>query len=570
METVLGLWASEHEFQAFAPKRIDFGTLQAELAKRSKRHELLGTSNYLPNPDPLLRRLSISNDIFFELVSDAHTWGTIQSRKSGTLRRKWYLNTEEASGVGVKETERWLRALNVRKLIRQGLNGSQFGMQPAEVMWWHTGHDFVPRDVVCKPYTWFSFNGKNELIYHSTQNLKGAKVPDRKFILFQHNETYENPYGESVLSKCFWPVQLKKGGMNLWVRYLEKFGIPYISAKYRRGTKKDERDTMFQVLEAMLHEGLVVAPNDWEIDMLTAAAQSGVEQLHRTMIEYCDRQITKAQLGHDGGAESTPGMLGNDDTAQIVRQEIVDADCAMIEDGMNDLIDLYYQINWGDAPRPRFEMYEADDVNMHLAERDTLLYAMGVEFNDDYFANTYSIKRTHFKIAAAKPQQGPMSIAPNGVQQSPQTGFPVQTIANPALPGQTVATGTLDARNGAPVRGFLTAPAQPIASFAQSAPNDNLSADQQAIDELFTGMSPEAIQVQMSKVLKPVMNFVNGNSTYAETFDELANVYPDMDTHLFEATIARAVWFADVIGRLSVQAEDGIIEDAEDEDNQSE
>jgi hypothetical protein len=157
MEMGLGLWVNETEFSSFVPRPINFGVLQSELAKRSKRHELLGTSNYLPNPDPLLRRLSISHDIFFELISDAHTWGCIQSRKAGTLRRKWYLNTEEASGIGVKETERWLKALNVRKLIRQGLNGAQFGMQPAEVIWFHTGSDFIPKDVICKPYTWFSF-----------------------------------------------------------------------------------------------------------------------------------------------------------------------------------------------------------------------------------------------------------------------------------------------------------------------------------------------------------------------------------------------------------------------------
>ncbi len=65
--------------------------------------------------------------------------------------------------------------------------------------------------------------------------MAGA-VPERKFIIFQNNATYENPYGDAVLSKCYAPVKLKKGGMELWVRYIEKYSIPYLIAKYGRGT----------------------------------------------------------------------------------------------------------------------------------------------------------------------------------------------------------------------------------------------------------------------------------------------------------------------------------------------
>ena len=92
-------------------------------------------------------------------------------------------------------------------------------MQPLEVVWRRDGTSTVPDRVVGKPVEWFVFAAEdNSLRLRTKANLiLGEELPPKKFLLARYNATYDNPYGERVLSRCFWPVAFKKGGMARWL-----------------------------------------------------------------------------------------------------------------------------------------------------------------------------------------------------------------------------------------------------------------------------------------------------------------------------------------------------------------
>jgi phage gp29-like protein len=559
-----GLWINESEFVEVGAisSAIDYGKLTTEIARRRRRFGNVSLDSKLPNPDPLLRKISASQDVYFELMGDAHLWGAIQSRKAGTLRHRWFLNADETNGVGVKECEAWLKKLPMRRIWSEGLNAAQFGFQPAEIVWYHTGYDIIPNRVTAKPYNWFSFNASNQLIFHDEKTGRELPVPQRKFIVFQHNATYDNPYGEAVLSKCFWPVQLKKGGVSLWVRFLEKYGMPWAKATYKRGTQPKEIDDVLDALAAMIHEGIIATPHDWNTEMMTAGINSGSSQLHAELIEWCNSEITKAELGHEAGSDSTPGKLGGEDTAVIVRQEIVESDRAMIEDGINKLIDFYYELNWGDVPRPRFECYLQDDVNQALATRDgNLAQQLGVKFKKTYVAKNFNIDEADFDLdenagasqgaprfdgASGTQSNGVTSIARNGAVNAAQGAFAGQGVQRIGGTPNLSATGVPRGFHGHAWNGHSANSARLSHAFAEA--NE---IDQESVDEIFNAITPEQRALLMEKAFEPVFAFLEGRSSYGEAYDKLASTFADFDSSEFERMIRSALFQSFIIGRLS-------------------
>ena len=72
----------------------------------------------------------------------------------------------------------------------------------------------MPEKVIAKPPEWFCFDDDNNLKFRTKENYYGEVVPDKKFLLAQNNPSYNNPYGERTLSRVFWNVTFKKGGLK--------------------------------------------------------------------------------------------------------------------------------------------------------------------------------------------------------------------------------------------------------------------------------------------------------------------------------------------------------------------
>jgi len=67
-----------------------------------------------------------------------------------------------------------------------------------------------------------------------------------------------------------------------------------------------------------------------------------------------------------------------------VRQDIIAADKILVKKTINQLIQWIYEINFANAEVPVFELYESEDVNLTLAQRDKILSDTGVKFTNEY------------------------------------------------------------------------------------------------------------------------------------------------------------------------------------------
>ena len=371
-----------------------------EIATRKRALNFYSLANILPDPDIVLRKQGKDMRIYKELLCDPHVYACTQSRKAGVLSLDWEINRGFDKDKNIEEIENLLKKLNVRKLISDILDCTQFGFQPLEIIWKrYKNGKILPEKIVAKPPEWFCFDDDNNLKFRTKENYYGELLPDKKFLLAQNNPTYNNPYGERTLSRVFWSVTFKKGGMKFWVVFTEKYGMPHLIGKHPRGATKAETDSLADMLEEMVQDAIAVIPDDSSVEIQEANKTSSAD-IYEKLIDKMNSEISKAILGQTLTTEiGTKGSYAASNTHMEVRQDIIDSDKKLVESVINQLIQWIYEINYGaNVDIPNFELYAPEDVDLTLAQRDKILSETGIKFTKEYFIKTYGLDEDDFDI----------------------------------------------------------------------------------------------------------------------------------------------------------------------------
>jgi phage gp29-like protein len=392
-------------------------SLTEELATR-KRVNFWGLSQWLPNPDPILREMGRSIAVYREVATDSHLRGCIKNRKGGVLSLKWGIDRGKAATRQSQAIIDIFDTLPIHAIIGEILEACQYGYTPLEIMWAPVDGLILPIKVIGKPPEWFHFGTNNELRLITNQSQIGEELPPNKFLLPRQEPTYDNPYGTADLSSCFWPATFKKGGVKFWVTFAEKYGMPFAIGKNPRGTDEEQSIALAEQLQAMVQDAVAVIPDDSTVELLEAAGKAASAEIYRDLVNYCKAEMSTVQLGHEGTALSTPGKLGNDNTAIKIRQNIIDADKGIVCEAMNTLIQWTWDMNFV-GPRPTFTMWKKEDVDEKLARRDLTLSRSGVRFTKKYFAAKYGFEEGDFAIQTAQTKPS----APAGAEPMPAPDF---------------------------------------------------------------------------------------------------------------------------------------------------
>lgn len=420
-----GIYLSPTEYVPFAGTTPD---LRAEVATRENVFGFLGPySLYLPNPDPVLRKLGKSIEVYRDLRSDAHVGGCIRRRKAAVLGMERGLDRGQARSRLTKDVEAILADLPLTRLLTEILDAPLYGYQPLEILWQKSGSYLVPADVVGKPPEWFLFSQKNELLFRSTNNPLGDPVPDKKFLLARQDPTYDNPYGFPDLSMVFWPTSFKKGGLGFWVKATERFGAPWPIGKYPRGTPADEVDTLLDALEQMVQDGVAAIADDESVTLLESAKANPAEMFQQLLM-FCRSEVSIALLGQNQTIEAEANRASAQAGMEVTR-DIRDGDAAIAADALNQLVRWIVDLNFGEADvAPEYQFWEQEEVDDVQAKRDEILArAMsGQRFTKAYWTRTYSLQEDDLE-----PTQSPAT--PPG-EQSPAPGFAAVDPADDPTP----------------------------------------------------------------------------------------------------------------------------------------
>jgi phage gp29-like protein len=491
-----GIFVSPSRFVPFAePGR----SLSTEVATRERSQDFAALGMMLPNPDPILRKMGKAIDVYTELESDPHVQGCLVRRRGAVTSLEMGIVDGSAPARVMKECKAILADLDIKSLIQDCVRAAAYGYQPVEVMWGQ-GRWQVPTRLIAKPQEWFGFDPDGDLRFLSRgAGLQGEALEPKKFLIPRHRPTYKNPYGFADLSMCFWPVTFKKGGFKFWLKFTEKYGMPWPVGKYPRGTNPGEVSDLLDKLENMVQDGVAAIPADDSVEILTLDGSNNAEAYERFLL-FCRSEVSIGLLGQNQTTEATANKASAQAGIEVLK-DIRDDDAALAESAVNTLLDWICELNFGDGPRPVWSLWEQSEVDEVLAQRDERLVKSGVRFTRSYWLRSYNLQDTDL---AAEPAAVAPSSQISALAEFDTANFPAQTALD------------------------------------------------DAIEQLAGGGE---LQAQAEQLLQPVFRALEGASNDDQIAAGLLRAYPDMDATRLTQTMTRLYFAAELIGRLGVAAE---------------
>lgn len=479
---------------------MDTKDLTQEIATRQNFNKIVSYWNMLPDPDPILRKIGKDINVYRELLTDAHLFSTVQQRKSGVLSLNWELQQLDSSPKEFDLINKIVNDINLENLIDQILNTPLFGFTVFEIIWLKEGGYLIPDRVDDKPQEWFFFDNNNKLMLRKNlhSNLavaEGELVNPLKFILVQHKPTYQNPYGERALSRCFWPVTFKRGGLKFWITFTEKYGNPFMIGKLPRGSAQQDIDNLLLSLENMVQDAVAVIPDDSSVDIKEAQRSSSVE-VFKELMNFQNSEISKAILTQTLTTEvQDKGAYAASQTMNDMLHNVQQADKRLVERAVNQLINLIYQVNFNSVDKPRFILYADEDVDKLLAERDQILANTGIKFTKGYYIRNYNLLPEDFELTQ-----------------------------------------------------------KPADSEFNETQNDALSSTKSQSEKINEQLPDKLLQLQIESSLKPVLTLIQNGETYEKIMEELAKTYPAMNTNQLEDLLTKLLFVSEIVGRNSLSS----------------
>ena len=481
-----------------------------EIATASKDIDIFaGWLKRLENPDPTLRTEAGGKGLklYDEVDRDPHAGAVLQSRYLAVISKEWeVLPGEETAGTKAQDMADFVRVTlegtNFDQMRQELLQAILYGFYVSEVMWTVKNSQIVPLKIRAKHPRRFSFSLDRELRLLTLANMiDGEPIPDCKFIRFTYGSS-DNPYGKGLGQKLWWPVWFKKNGIKFWLMFLEKFGMPTIVGKYPPGTPVPQQKALLDAIDAIQNETGVKIPDSMAIELLEATRTGQVT--HESLCEYMDKQISKAVLGQTATTEGTPGKLGNEDSQEKTRQDVVEADAGLMDECLNGSIVKWivdYNFPAGTAyPKIHTRTEQEKDLKP-LAERDkTLAKDIGLPVGRKYFYKTYNVPE-------------------------PEKGEELVQVAG----GRETAAS------------FSVIPAKAGIQTDQGlSPADTLD----ALGEKTLAAA------DMKGLLCPVEDLLSSVNSLGEFRDRLAELHDDMDEAALGDLMARALTLANISGRF--------------------
>lgn len=306
----------------------------------------------MPNPDKIINRFGNGYEILRDLRNDPHLWSCIQSRKSGSMQLDYKFtsdNSEKSFESKFRYFEKMIKLIDLESLYSDILDAIMFGFQPIEIVWSQDRRDklYYPTIFDALPQEYFEINNTGQINLkrnYSNKLEQNKSISEFKLLNIRHEFNYSNPYGTVLLSKCYWSVKFKNGGIKLWVSFMEKYGMPLVLGKIRRGASFEESEKLANKLADMCEDAVIVTPDDVEIQLHDATRSSSTE-LFNEMIKFCNSEISKVILSQTLTSEINTGSYAASKTHNEIRKDVIKKDIRLIEKTMNKIIKIFYEVN---------------------------------------------------------------------------------------------------------------------------------------------------------------------------------------------------------------------------------
>jgi len=281
-------------------------------------------------------------------------------------------------------------------------------------------HVLLPKALLARHPRRFIFDADNRLrLLTAAEPVVGEALPARKFLVFAPYGRHENPYGHPQLRSVWWLAYFKRQVLRFWVMFCEKYGTPTAVLKHPLAATDTEKRGYRRIIGSIQQETGLVVPEGVELSLLEAERHGGGSS-YRELIEFCNREMSKALLGQTLTTETEGrGSYALGRVHQAVRADIVRQDAQALMALVNtQLVRWIVDLNFPAALRlyPRWQLTPPRDADLRLQlEIDRFFSERGLALDEGELYARYG------REAPAADGDGAVPRAGNGTGEAPSS-----------------------------------------------------------------------------------------------------------------------------------------------------
>jgi phage gp29-like protein len=410
------------------------------------------------------------------------------------------------------------------------------GYSGAEILWGKGGATIDGFGAI-PPQQFIYIYSINPLIW-TYQRTEGFPILPNKFVFHRHVTRSGDPSRGGLIRPLGWMFVFQALGVRDVMRYVEKFGMPFVSARVDESAWERDRNKIAALIRNFGSDGGACFSKAVEIELLDGSKGAGGD-IYFKLLQYFGDAKTKVILGQLASSGEGRGWSKGGAQAQV-RQDILESDGTQLNTTVKrDVLRPWTMFNYGpDAPVPDFllDLQPPEDHQAHSTTVATLAGA-GYQADPEWVEKEFGI---------------PLVKGPDGKPLPPRpTKVPGAAIALTGEHGiSRRARG--DRRAGRSHR-LATAQAAQAANDKivegalakltddRAALRDWLSPVQEAIAEACAGMDPLNLSDEDQATIKTRLR---------KLLKSLPGLLDRMDTRALEEHLSQAMFAADTNGRI--------------------
>lgn len=456
-------------------------------------------------------------ELFEEMEEkDLHLAGCIQTRKLAVAGLDWEILPAsddpqdkviaDAAKEMIEYIENWDNAVvDMLDAIGKGFSVCEIMWDLAEGKYWIKTLDWVHQKR-------FTFNGPDVLLTSpklltDANPVWGEDLFPYKFVVHTHHaRSGVTPRG-GLLRPCAWMYLFKNYDIKAWITFNELYSVPMRIGKYTAGATAQDIEALKQAVFNMAVDAAAVVSDSTIIELIESKT-TGNTTTFKDLVNFCDKSISKAVLGHTGSVEGTPGRLGGEDQAKNIRQDLLESDAkSLMRTVKFQILAPWVRFNYGpEKGIPKYQLHISEGEDLEKTAKVFGILAKDVGFT------RIGIKHIQERFGIPEPEKDEETI---GVQITDRQQQANTTMIN------TSGGNTID---------FLK----------------KLFPDQAAVD---------AIKIpqpgQLDPITDKIISLIRDGRTYDGILADILTTYPTLDMTAIEQTIQKAIYINDLWGRLN-------------------
>ena len=321
--------------------------------------------------------------LYRDVLRDERCQAALDQRLDAAISRPWEVEPggeDAADRAAADDLAEQLKAIDFDAVCRQLLHGVWYGYAGAEAIWSRGERRVVLDDLIVRAPDRFRWLPAGEPLLRTEGAPQGMELPPGKFVfLARPGEHGDLPHGRGLARWCFWPIWLKRHGLQFWAIALEKFGAPTVKGTYPPNASEGQKGDLLDLVNAFATSTGVALPEGQDIEIVESARRAGGD--FEQFIGYLDRMVTTTVLGQSSTTDQGP-WRGTAEVQRDVRDETIAADCRLLDSALNGTVS-HWLTAWNfpaaAMPRIRRDASPPEDLDARAKREETIARMTGLK-----------------------------------------------------------------------------------------------------------------------------------------------------------------------------------------------